>query len=154
MDTNYLLDMFEYDSTVNAQMLESLRSLPQINERTMNIFAHLLTAKKVWLTRLRSQDSSSLRIWPALDLDECGDLIEENRVGYKDYLHTVTEEQLTGNFRYKNSNGAEYENSVQDVLMHVLIHSGYHRGQIAKAVRESGGEPIITDFIFYIRKPV
>ena len=154
MDTNYLLSMFEYDSTVNGRVLDLLQSLPLIDNRTMNIFSHLLTAKKVWLTRLRGDDSSSLRIWPALDLDECGALIKENRIGYNDYLRNITEKQLTGNFRYKNSNGTEYENSVQDVLMHVLIHGGYHRGQIAKAVRESGGEPIITDFIFYIRKPI
>jgi uncharacterized damage-inducible protein DinB len=154
MNNDYLSEMFEYDSTVNASVLDLLRSLPSIDDRTMSIFTHLLTAKKVWLTRLRSQDSSRLQIWPALDLNECGTLIEENRIGYKDYLRDVTEEQLEENIRYKNSNGTEYENSVLDVLMHVLIHSGYHRGQIAKAVRESGEEPIISDYIFYIRKPI
>lgn len=154
MDTNYLLSMFEYDSTVNARELELLRSFPSIDDRTMHIFAHLLTAKKVWITRLRGKDSSGLRVWPTLDLNECGGLIEENRTGYQDFLQNMTVQQLEENIRYKNSKGTEYENSVQDILMHVLIHSGYHRGQIARAVRESGGEPIITDYIFYIRKPV
>lgn len=154
MNNNYLSDLFEYDSTVNHKVLDLLRDLPSVDERTMRIFAHLLMAKKVWLTRLHGEDSSNLHVWPALDLDDCETLIEENREGYNDYLREITEKQLISNIQYKNSNGTEFENLKQDILMHVLIHSGYHRGQIAKAVRESGGEPINTDYIFYIRKPV
>jgi uncharacterized damage-inducible protein DinB len=32
------------------------------------------------------------------------------------------------------------------------MHSGYHRGQIAAAVRESGGEPAYTDYIHAVRQ--
>jgi uncharacterized damage-inducible protein DinB len=32
-----------------------------------------------------------------------------------------------------------------------VVHGGYHRGQIAAAVREAGGEPAYTDFIHAVR---
>lgn len=154
MNNNYLYNMFKYDNAMNRRVFDLLRSLPSVDDRTMSIFAHMLTAKKVWLTRLLGKDSSGLSIWPALNFDECGSLIEENGAGFRDYLNGITDEQLSGLFRYKNSKGAEFENTIQDVLMHILIHGGYHRGQIAKAVRESGGEPVYTDYILYVRQPV
>jgi uncharacterized damage-inducible protein DinB len=36
--------------------------------------------------------------------------------------------------------------------MHVIMHSVYHRGQIAASMRDSGLIPASTDFIFAIRQ--
>lgn len=41
---------------------------------------------------------------------------------------------------------------MEDVLTHVIMHSVYHRGQIAAEVRASGSEPAYTDFIEAIRR--
>jgi len=41
---------------------------------------------------------------------------------------------------------------VGDVLTHVVTHSGYHRGQIASAIRSDGGTPAYTDFIHAARQ--
>jgi uncharacterized damage-inducible protein DinB len=40
---------------------------------------------------------------------------------------------------------------VDDILMHVVMHSAYHRGQIALEVRCAGQTPAYTDFIHAIR---
>jgi uncharacterized damage-inducible protein DinB len=37
-------------------------------------------------------------------------------------------------------------------LLQVLLHSTYHRGQIATRIRELGGEPPLTDFIAWAWK--
>lgn len=114
----------------------------------------MLVAKKVWIKRLRSEDGSGVAIWPTLSFDECETLIEENRDTFQTYFRRKSGADLQTSTRYRNSKGIESENPVQDILMHVLIHGGYHRGQIAKAVREAGEEPINTDYIIYIRQPV
>ena len=36
--------------------------------------------------------------------------------------------------------------------MHVLMHSAYHRGQIALEMRAAGMEPAYTDFIQAVRQ--
>jgi uncharacterized damage-inducible protein DinB len=41
---------------------------------------------------------------------------------------------------------------VEDVLTHVLLHSAYHRGQIASQMRAGGEEPAYTDFIHATRQ--
>jgi len=40
---------------------------------------------------------------------------------------------------------------VEDVLLHVVMHSVYHRGQAAADVRANGGTPAYTDFIHAVR---
>ena len=41
---------------------------------------------------------------------------------------------------------------MRDILAHVVLHSAYHRGQIAAAVRAGGGEPAYTDMIHAVRQ--
>jgi len=41
---------------------------------------------------------------------------------------------------------------VQDILTHVLLHSVYHRGQIAADLRAGGAQPPYTDFIHAARQ--
>ena len=47
-----------------------------------------------------------------------------------------------------------YNNGHQIVqtTTHVVIHSAYHRGQIASDVRASGGVPAYTDYIHAVRQ--
>ena len=40
---------------------------------------------------------------------------------------------------------------MEDVLLHVVMHSVYHRGQAAADVRANGGTPAYTDFIHAVR---
>jgi uncharacterized damage-inducible protein DinB len=53
---------------------------------------------------------------------------------------------------YKNTKGEPWTNSVEDILTHVIMHSAYHRGQIAADMRASGHTPAYTDFIHAVRQ--
>ena len=39
-----------------------------------------------------------------------------------------------------------------DILMHMMAHGAYHRGQISQEVRRLGGEVLDTDFIIFQRR--
>jgi len=52
---------------------------------------------------------------------------------------------------YSNSKGETFTNLVKDIIFHIINHSTYHRGQIAMEFRQSGLEPLNTDYIFYKR---
>ena len=47
--------------------------------------------------------------------------------------------------------GNLFENKIDDILFHIINHSTYHRGQIMMLFRESGLEPIFSDYIFHKR---
>ncbi len=55
---------------------------------------------------------------------------------------------------YVNSKGESWSSQVDDVLLHVITHSAYHRGQIASDMRAAGLTPTYTDFIHAIRQEI
>lgn len=150
-DTRYLAHLFAYDSFMNRRVLELLRGLPETGERTRQVFAHLLQAKKLWMWRMRGQDYRSLKVWPELSWDDCAALIDENERDWREFIAGLSNDDLAREVTYTNSQGNEFSTAIGDILTHVLIHGGYHRGQIAAAVRDAGGEPINTDYIVFTR---
>lgn len=55
---------------------------------------------------------------------------------------------------YKTSKGDAFQNTVKDILFHIINHSTYHRGQIAANCKEYGIEPLMSDYIFYKRDSI
>lgn len=113
---------------------------------------HVLAAERVWLLRLRGEDSSTVAIWPELSDDDARSLAAENRGGYQRYLSNIREGDLERVVEYVNQVGRRYRTSVVDILTHVATHGAYHRGQLARALRQAGGVPQNTDFIAFVRE--
>ncbi len=53
---------------------------------------------------------------------------------------------------YKNSKGENWRSLEDDIVQHVIMHSAYHRGQIATDMRAAGFTPAYTDFIHALRQ--
>ena len=63
------------------------------------------------------------------------------------YLRELTPVRLEETVSYVNSKGEPWTSSVEDILTHVVLHSSYHRGQIAADMRAAGHTPAYTDYI-------
>jgi uncharacterized damage-inducible protein DinB len=141
---------FEYDHWANLQTLRSLRA-GSFSQRTRKIMAHVPATERLWYDRLLG-GPQSMPVWPDLTLDQSAALVDEMAARWREYLGGLAPEGLQAVTGYTNSKGEPWRNTVQDVLVHVVMHSGYHRGQIAAAVRAEGGEPAYTDFIEAVRR--
>ena len=151
MNKKYLVGLFQYNFRMNEEIISILEDNKNNSKKIINIFSHLLKAEKIWLMRLKGEDLSGQMIWPDLTIKESQDLIIENIQMYKQYFMSLKADEITKNLNYRNSKGQEFQIAIVDILIHVVIHSSYHRGQIAMLVREQGGNPINTDYINYIR---
>ena len=78
--------------------------------------------------------------------------LEETNRRWSAYLNRVTPEGLGQDIVYRNTKGVEFATLLQDILMHLVTHSAYHRGQVAAAVREAGGKPAATDYVVWVRQ--
>lgn len=153
MTAEYFAHLYEYDNAENRKVLAQLRTLPDVDDRTRSVFAHLLQAKRLWLWRMWGDEAyRDLVIWPDYSWDDCDALVSENDRGWSEFLAGLSDEDLLREVAFQDSLGVDYEMSIRDILSHVLIHGGYHRGQIASAVRAAGGEPVRTDYILYARQ--
>ena len=113
--------------------------------------AHIFAAERLWMERLE-QRPQTLPVWPAFTADECERQAAELPVLWKTYLAGTSEAALARPISYQNSKGETWSSRKDDVLMHVIAHAVYHRGQVAAAVRAAGFTPAYTDFIHSIRQ--
>jgi uncharacterized damage-inducible protein DinB len=151
MDLPYIKLMFVYDDWANREALRSLEEMEHPPERARKVMAHIVAAELLWMARLR-QEAQKTAVWPELGLDDCGRWLPQLRREWEQYLAALGDGDLDRTISYTNSKGEEYKNAVRDVLVHLLMHGTYHRGQIAAAVRDRAGEPAYTDFIEAVRK--
>jgi uncharacterized damage-inducible protein DinB len=140
-----------YAHWANSRTLEMLRGCPEVEPKALTLFPHILAEEHLWLCRLQGR-TPDISLWPDLGLDEAERLIELNLAGYRDYARNVPEGELQREVAYRTSKGSDYKTSVLDILLHILSHGAYHRGQIAQAIKRGGGEVVDTDYITFVRE--
>jgi uncharacterized damage-inducible protein DinB len=141
--------MFAHVFWADARVLHSLEAA-SAEARALELFAHLLAAEHVWLTRLEGA-AAKVAVWPALTLEECCSLAAENRAGYERLLESARDADLAREVAYVNSAGAAFRSPAADILLQVALHGAYHRGQIALLLRNAEVAPAPTDFIAFAR---
>lgn len=142
-----LLDHMEW---ANRLALDAARGAE--NQEALRLLSHLLAAETVWLERLETGDSSGLEIWPDLSFEECARRMSRNVEGYRRFVDGLSDADLDRTATYRNSKGREFHTPVGEILLHVVLHGSYHRGQIAQRMRDGGDEPVNTDFITFVRE--
>jgi uncharacterized damage-inducible protein DinB len=148
---DHFLRMFSYDYWANRQCLAGMQAALQVSPETTGRMAHILSAQKLWLERLR-HERQSLPVWPVANIQDCLALAEEMANLWRSYLAPLQTNAFNEKVEYRNSKGKAWSSRVEDVLTHVLLHSAYHRGQVALEMRRAGMEPAYTDFIHAVRQ--
>ncbi|HEU0299893.1 MAG TPA: DinB family protein [Longimicrobium sp.] len=150
----HLERLFRHMAWADQRVLALLAAIPDDPQpEPRRLFSHVLAAERVWLLRLRGEDSVVQPIWPMYSLEELAELARRNREEYARYLEGCGDDALAAEVEYRNTQGTEFRTAVSDVLLQVFLHGAYHRGQIAAAVRGAGREPVNTDFITFAREP-
>jgi uncharacterized damage-inducible protein DinB len=152
MQVSDCLRQFAYDEWANQEALSALRSAGA-DARSLTLLAHIVAAERLWLERIKQQPQTS-PVWPNTSLENCAAGIREIGRLWREYLGESTEEDLAENITYKNSKGEPWTSTVADILTHVLMHSAYHRGQVASHMRAQGKTPAYTDFIHAVRQGI
>jgi uncharacterized damage-inducible protein DinB len=151
MDITDFRRFFAYDSWANRKVITSLSVIASPPARALKLMAHILGAEDVWYTRLRGQ-SPVLSVWPELSEQDCREQEERLHGLWSKYLDEIEPAQLSSAVSYKNSKGESWTSKVDDILLHVVMHAAYHRGQIAADTRAAGYTPAYTDFILAVRQ--
>ena len=143
---------FAYNAWANSQVLAAIRENEgAATERALELMSHILAAERVWLERLK-QVPQSVPVWPNADLAHCDLEAAELARRWREYLDLATAGDVSQSITYKNSKGETWSSAIVDVLTHVVMHSAYHRGQIASHMRANGKTPAYTDYIHGIRQ--
>jgi uncharacterized damage-inducible protein DinB len=149
MDASDFRRLFRYDRWANGEVAKAL-SAKNAPEKSVNWMAHILAAEALWLARIQKRPAP-MAVWPKIKAEDLAAQAESVHKSWQEFLEKA-EGALDSTCEYTNSKGERYSSSVADILMHVVMHSAYHRGQIAADMRANGVEPVYTDFIHAVRQ--
>jgi uncharacterized damage-inducible protein DinB len=143
--------LFAYDAWANHETLRSFAAAASPPEKAVARMAHVVAAEWLWRSRIAGQ-SPPVAVWPKLSPADCERELARLEGEWRGLLDGMSEEGLARPVSYVNSKGEPWRSSVEDILMHTVMHSAYHRGQIASDLRGAGFEPAYTDYIHAVRQ--
>jgi len=142
--------LYEHVEWADTLVLGSLRSAKNLRTKDLELYAHIVGAEHVWLSRLNGT-TPRLAVWPKLSVDECETLSKENIGAFNVVVSGLSPEKLRKAITYRNSAGDQFTSTIEEILTHVTLHGAYHRGQIAASLRAGGDTPSPTDYIAFTR---
>ena len=152
-----------YTIWANQQMFECISKLSeeQVNQEITSSFSslrktiiHMWNAEAIWWQRLKLEEKI---VAPGDDFSgsfaELTMQMNQQSIHWREWVDAATETQLRHVFFYRNSKREEFKQPVNELLMHLLNHGTYHRGQLVTILRQLGAEKIPqTDFVVFCRK--
>jgi uncharacterized damage-inducible protein DinB len=147
---HYYGHLFKYNDWATKATIQSINEISSPTERIISLISHILAAQQIWFSRIIGE-KSTLSPWEVYTIDECFKISEIVNERYTNFLEHTSDAGLEKIIHYSNTRGERFENSIKDILTHVINHSTYHRAQIALLVKEAGSSPAVTDYIVYQR---
>lgn len=152
---------FEYERDAHEKVIRSLESVPADRraspeyKRAVTTLAHLAAARLMWLFRLGQTTDRPAAFFPEnVGLADVAANLRDVQDHWAAYLGGLTDADIDRVFEYQAIDGGRFRNRIEDILTQLYGHSLYHRGQIAMLVRQAGGEPAATDFVYWCREAV
>ncbi|MDD9271556.1 DinB family protein [Paenibacillus sp. GCM10023248] len=144
--------MMDHLYWADGRILDALDESETKNKDLLKLVRHVAVAERVWLSRLQGKGSAQYSLWEeAEDLTVIRTMFEENAEHYRIYIEGLEESELDEMIDYANLSGVLFRTSVRDILLQVLLHGQYHRGQINRALRIESAEPAQVDYITFAR---
>jgi uncharacterized damage-inducible protein DinB len=145
----YFLSLYQYNAWSNNRVLTALEKQQVSDEKILSIMGHIVAAQFLWLHRIKELPAPDIKLWGNYSLTQLRKLSEEASAMWLDFVNS--QQTFSKELSYTNYVGDAYTNNVETIMIHLVNHSSYHRGQIALLLRQHGYEPVNTDFITYDR---
>lgn len=131
------------DEIIIKALAEISFSIPEAN----TLLSHVLSAQHIWAKRILGE-KPDYAVWEVFKPDDFETVYQMNMSLLENIL---TAKVLTQEVNYQNSKGS-FSNTIEEILMHVCNHGTYHRGQLAKMLKQAGYAPPVTDYIMLKRE--
>lgn len=142
----FFKELFQYNHHYNQAITTVLaENSERASEKSIKLLSHILNSHRIWNTRIEPGQPSYER-WEVHQIQDAREIDKKNFEHSMRILDTI---ELSQPVQYVMGDGRTCSNPLHEILFQVINHSNYHRGQIATEFRQSGIEPLLTDYIFY-----
>jgi uncharacterized damage-inducible protein DinB len=145
--------LLAHDRWASGRSIDSLEALGKPPAKALELMGHLLGAEACWLDRMTvGRDPADWERWEAMDVAALRRAWrDELPARWASFLADAAASAPRRTFTYVNFLGDTGTARVEDALVQLMLHSSYHRGQVASLVRAAGGTPAVVDFIPAVR---
>ena len=157
VDRTTLIELYRYHQWANGRLRETLGTLT-LEQFTRDVggsfrsmqelLVHMVAVDWIWERRCRGESPRAF-----LPLSEFPDFasvesrwLDVERAQTR-LIEDVTDEALRVPLAYVNVKGERWVYPLWQILLHVVNHGTYHRGQIAMLLRQLGVVPRSTDLL-------
>jgi uncharacterized damage-inducible protein DinB len=157
-----IVELFAYTRWANNRILEATAKLSgeELSRELGNSFpsiratlVHIVGAEWVWLSRWNGESPTALPAWLELLSNEAiRRRFEEIDAERRIYLEHLEEVGLNALIRYRNLKGDPFAAPLWQLLLHLVNHSTYHRGQVVTMLRQLGHSAPATDLVQFYRE--
>lgn len=154
--------LYEYDAWANRRMLEVVSALTteQLTKDMGSSFrsardtmAHIINGKWLWLERWQGRTPGAFpepTEYPDFaSLERRYIEIEKNVLAW---VRELSEERIHSVDEYKTQTAGIFVCPLWQIMMHLVNHGTYHRGQVTTMLRQLGAKAVSTDMSFFFRE--
>lgn len=158
----YLATLFAQKSWANTELFNALAAVPleahaeavTTAARTLN---HIYVVDQIFQAHLsgRKHQYNATNTKETPELGELQFAVAESDAWYMKYVNEIQEDELAQAIRFHFTDGDSGEMTKEEILLHVITHGSYHRGnvgQILKAISVAPPRDLLTKFL-HVREP-
>ena len=145
----YLRKLFSYDAWANERVVGCLAQQQVSDAKILGLMGHLFVAQLVWANRVMGLPPPPQKLWDNYKLAELTDLGRQAREQWLEFFKL--DDDLHRKITYTNFSDKTFTSDVENIMVQVINHSTYHRGQVAILLPPLGFKAVNTDFITYHR---
>jgi uncharacterized damage-inducible protein DinB len=152
-----LVGLVRYDGWANRQTIHAAAGLPssRLHQPVAGSFpslhetlVHILWAEELWLERWQGRPHvAALDPGAFPSLAVLGERLEAVHQRQLQVLAGADPDRTVG---YESFQGRRWEYPLGQMVLHLVAHSAYHRGQAAAQLRQLGVVPANTDYLNYV----
>jgi uncharacterized damage-inducible protein DinB len=154
-----LAQQFEYSLWASMKILEAVERLPvEVIEKDrgssfggiLGTLTHVFQADRVWWRRFNGEalvtlmqpgetfDLARLKTeWPVV----LGEFVA--------WIRAQDDSKFEEKLNWRNLKGEDKTEVMYKILLHVVNHGTYHRGQVITLIKQAGGEVVSTDLVYF-----
>jgi len=134
-----LRTLFRYRAWANAEFLEKMEGFDpdlhaQDRKDALRLINHNYVVDRIFAAHLvgAAHEFAADNPPDAPSLEELRAAVTTSDQWYLNYLDTVTPEQLSESIPFVFTDGDKGCMSREEMLTHLIVHSGYHRGEVGR----------------------
>jgi uncharacterized damage-inducible protein DinB len=113
--------------------------------------AHMVWAEWLWIERWEGGDAKLPDGWEGWGVAELRRMLGAVAARQDAFVDGLSDGESGRELRYRDRAGNAFRSRIDHMLVHVVNHATYHRGQLAAQFRLLGHVPPSTDFVKYTR---